>query len=120
METCGVFKGDLDLSRADVFELVVHICPLANMKVWLGDKQWTQTLSLCGVTVDKAVRRSDTVSEIIGTLSTHPPVDLKCVFRTKSIDDAGTQETLHCTQMVNIGYQVARYTGRSQRNTHRR
>lgn len=93
-------QGQLDITRSDIFELVVHILPLAINQVWMGDKRWTQTLALCGMAVNEAKRRTDTVSEIIGTLPTHPPVNIRCVFFTKDDIENNNKSSLHRLEKI--------------------
>ena len=93
-------QGQLDITRSDIFELVVHILPLAIKQVWMGDKQWTQTLALCGMAVNEARRRTDTVSEITGTLPTHPPVNIRCVFFTKDDIEKNRENTFHRLEKI--------------------
>ena len=68
-------QNTLDVTRSDVFELVLAIVPLLRQQRKLSEKVWIETLGCCGVCELKGVRQSNSASEIKGRLTTHPPLE---------------------------------------------
>ena len=82
----------LDVTRSDVYELVLNIIPLLRQQKRLSEKVWLQTLGCCGVCELKGVRQSNTASEIKGRLTTHPPLSVHLQLET----EGELEETRHC------------------------
>jgi hypothetical protein len=65
-----------DLERNDVYEIVNHIVTELKRHKALREDVWIWTCKLCGVENPAGVRLTDSQSEIRGTLTTHPPLDI--------------------------------------------
>ena len=72
------------LERYDVDELWVVLAPLITRGVQYDDGAWITTLQLAGVQDVAGHRLTDEDSVLFGTLSTHPPMNLRVALRTGS------------------------------------
>lgn len=72
------------LERYDVYELWVVLAPLIAREIQYDDGAWITTLQLAGVQDVAGHRLTDKDSVLFGTLSTHPPMNLRVALRTGS------------------------------------
>ncbi len=78
-------------TRSDVYELVLNILPLLRQKRKLSEKVWFETLGCCGVCELEGTRQSNTLSELKGRLTTHPPLLVHLRLQT----EGELEETRH-------------------------